>query len=133
MKKNILLALVAVMAGVGIAMGSARGLSTAALSAQDDGDTRVGIRISCLSSAWTQVVAARPVRRFLKLKSLESATDIICLGTADNGSGTTCALAHAFDLGTGDEYQDANEAVLWCRSGGGTQIIKGFDLYDSRD
>jgi len=102
------------------------------LGGQDDGNVRVGVTASCTSSAWTAVVATRASRRLLNLKASDSNGGIICLGTDDAGG--TCSTAQlGYELGTGDEYSDASEAPLYCRSGTGTQVVKGFDLYDNRD
>lgn len=133
MKKNLLLSLAVMLIGVGFATAASKRVDLVDPVAQNDGDTRVGVSVSCLSSAWTRVVAARSNRRTLKLTSLRSNTGIVCLGTADNGAVTCTSTNLGIDLGTADAYQDSSEAVLYCRAGSGTQVVKGFDLYDSRD
>jgi hypothetical protein len=132
MKKNILSALLCVLAASGIVFASPRGLSTVTLSADDNGDTRSPLAISCVNTGWTLVVAARPNRRMLKLHVSETAGGTICLGTGD--AGMTCIdTATGVELGTGDDYQDAAEAALYCRARSAATVVKGFDMYDSRD
>lgn len=117
---------------VGIGMAAPKDKNFTNPVNQNDGDTRVGVSTQCVSTSWNAVVASRAKRRLLVLYSAKTNGGTICLGTDDSG-GTCQDAQKGAEIGTTDSYRDVNEGPLYCRSRAGTQILKGFDEYDSKD
>lgn len=133
MKKNFLISLLGLLVAVGFATARSSGphLDVTRTSV-NEGNTRVGISVTCVSTAWTSLLSARAVRRSAILQTLPTASNMVCLGT--NTSENVCAdTSLGVELNTADTYTEYNEAALYCRSKLANVIVKGFDQYDSGD
>ena len=132
MKKNLLIALLATATFVGLASAKPRGLSSVTQTSRNEGNTRVAIGTTCLSTAWTVALPARANRRGAVLQTLATASNGVCLVTSTEYA--SCSdTTPSVELNTAASYVDYGEAIMYCRARSATVTLKGFEYYDSAD
>ena len=102
---------------------------------RNEGNTVAPFTLSCSSTAWTAVVAARAVRRSGLMQSLKANAYNVCIATT-SASGDLCNDATpGIELAPGDSLTDFAEVAWNCRArtGSSGERIKGYESYDSAD
>ena len=126
-KSEILVSVFTCLFLVGVVIGAPRNSPLVTKTALNEGNTRLGLAVSCSSNSWTTVVAARAVRRSVLVQSLSVATELVCLSTFTTSGYTCSATTPGITLGTRDTISDSSEQALYCRTpSGADQNIKRF-------
>lgn len=98
-----------------------------------EGRNPVYFSVSCVPSSWTLLVSSDTIARSTFIVSIASNTAAVCLSTGPTNSNSCVQGTPSDELPPNSAETVYHRAAIYCRSGAGTQTLKGHRNRDHAD